>query len=339
MAIKTVRVAKITIQTLEKFKAEIVSDASRVSKLWRLDDPRCRVHLQSQIIMTPLHHPNLVKLYGGCWNEGPDKLCIVLEFCAQGSLRTLLDGTTRVGTWKDPRYGLAHGVAMCFKYLHHGLNEPLIHRDLKPDNVLVSEVMQSKVADFGESKLFEKRNNEFGVLTMTMVGTALYCPPEASRLLNGNSNPDGKPRLTAFAFLSFDTQILLQVAYNERVDVFSFGFTLLEVVLGDCKYIKDHFMGSWCVVSRTNGGMGWRPPIPSTLAKSQPDLVKLIHDCVLDDMNARPTFVDITARLEDCESSTNLLEEEALLSQVRNSKSNAFYKEHNTSLYHPQVSE
>ena len=30
--------------------------------------------------MAPLHHPNLVKLYGGCWNEGADKLCIVLEY-------------------------------------------------------------------------------------------------------------------------------------------------------------------------------------------------------------------------------------------------------------------
>ena len=37
-------------------------------------------------IMAPLSHPNLVKLYGGCWNEGADKLCIVLEFCARGDL-------------------------------------------------------------------------------------------------------------------------------------------------------------------------------------------------------------------------------------------------------------
>ena len=46
--------------------------------------------------MTPFNHPNLVKLYGGCWNEGPDKLCLVLEFCPKGSLRTLMDGTKDV---------------------------------------------------------------------------------------------------------------------------------------------------------------------------------------------------------------------------------------------------
>ena len=131
--------------------------------------------------MTPLNHPNLVKLYGGCWNEGPDKLCLVLEFCPMGSLRTLMDGTKRLGTWADPRVNLALGIARCFKYLHHGLNDPVIHRDLKPDNVLVSEDMQSKVADFGESRFFgEKRTSEDGAVTMTMVGTMLYCPPEAS---------------------------------------------------------------------------------------------------------------------------------------------------------------
>ena len=132
-------------------------------------------------IMTPLNHPNLVKLYGGCWNEGPDKLCLVLEFCPMGSLRTLMDGTKRLGTWADPRINLALGIALCFKYLHHGLNDPVIHRDLKPDNVLISEDMQSKVADFGESRFFdEKRTSEDGAMAMTMVGTMLYCPPEAS---------------------------------------------------------------------------------------------------------------------------------------------------------------
>ena len=130
--------------------------------------------------MTPLNHPNLVKLYGGCWNEGPDKLCLVLEFCPMGSLRTLMDGKKGLGTWADPRFNLTLGISRCFKYLHHGLNDPVIHRDLKPDNIQISEDMQSKVADFGESRFFnEKRTSESGALTMTMVGTALYCAPEA----------------------------------------------------------------------------------------------------------------------------------------------------------------
>ena len=72
VAIKTMRVAKITEEELAKFKAEL-------------------------IIMAPLHHPNLVRLFGGVWNEGADKLCIVLEFCANGSLKSFLE--EEAGTW------------------------------------------------------------------------------------------------------------------------------------------------------------------------------------------------------------------------------------------------
>ena len=98
----------------------------------------------------------------------------------------------------------------------------------------------------------------------------------------------------------FSAQILLGVAYNERVDVFSFGFTLLEIVLGDCTYIKQYFQGQYGVVSKANGGLGWRPPVPNELAESQPDLAQLIADCVLDDFNERPSFVEICKQLESC---------------------------------------
>ena len=124
VAVKTLRVGKISERELAKFKAELV-------------------------IMCPLHHPNLVKLYGGVWNEGADKLCIVLEFCPHGSLKVFLRKDP--GSWEGLRHGLAVGSAKCLSYLHHDLKEPLIHRDIKPDNVLVGEGIVAKVADFGES--------------------------------------------------------------------------------------------------------------------------------------------------------------------------------------------
>ena len=106
------------------------------------------------------------------------------------------------------------------------------------------------------------------------------------------------------------SQILLCTAYSERVDVFSFGLTLLEVVLGDCTYIKKRFKGRSCYISKAKGGKGWRPPVPEALQEAQPVLVYLVGDCVLDDFSERPTFLEIVDRLEECRAQAHMLNDE-----------------------------
>ena len=100
--------------------------------------------------MAPLKHPNLVSLYGAVWNEGPDKLCLVLEYVEGGTLLSLLEGGADgevYGTWSSPRFGFAFGVAKCMRYLHHELLEAVMHRDLKPANVLVDRRNSPKASD------------------------------------------------------------------------------------------------------------------------------------------------------------------------------------------------
>ena len=104
---------------------------------------------------------NLVNLVGGCWNDGPDKLAIVLEFCSLGTLKELLKMTQMHGlqhNWSHPFFRITLGIASCFRYFHHEQpsGEALIHRDLKPDNVLIAEGFVAKVADLGASTRFDQ---------------------------------------------------------------------------------------------------------------------------------------------------------------------------------------
>lgn len=111
-------------------------------------DRMVRAFLNELTIMSPLRHPNLVNLIGGCWTDGPQNLCIVMEYCSNGTLCDIMNDFT----WEDRLYSILKGVVQSFVYLHHDQNSlPLIHRDLKPANVLISYGWMAKVADFGES--------------------------------------------------------------------------------------------------------------------------------------------------------------------------------------------
>ena len=71
-------------------------------------------------IMAPLRHPNLVGLYGGCWADGPDKLCIVLEYCPLGSLdKLLIRAKDNNYAWAEPYDVLTPRAAVCRVVLEH----------------------------------------------------------------------------------------------------------------------------------------------------------------------------------------------------------------------------
>ena len=111
-----------------------------------------------------------MNLLGGCWTDGPDKLCLVLELCPLGSLFDMLKKDDSHHTFKktpaqQTYYDITMGIVDCFVYLHHEqIGDPLIHRDLKPANVLIAGHDQSdfvaKVADFGESRRFDANESE-----------------------------------------------------------------------------------------------------------------------------------------------------------------------------------
>ena len=125
VAIKTCRITKVTPRVVREFMGELK-------------------------LMAPLSHSNLVSLVGGCWSDGPDKLCLVLEFCARGTLKDVLVATATHELnhdWSHPFFKITMGIASCFRYFHHEQpsGEALLHRDLKPENVLVSDDFEAKV--------------------------------------------------------------------------------------------------------------------------------------------------------------------------------------------------
>ncbi|CAN6228069.1 unnamed protein product [Urochloa humidicola] len=146
-----------------------------------------------------IQHINLVKLIGFCC-EG-DKRLLVYEHMPNGSLDShLFQSHGAILNWAT-RYQIALGVAKGIGYLHHGCRDCIIHCDIKPQNILLDTSFIPKIADFGLAKFLGR---DFSRVVTTFRGTIGYLAPE---WISGT-------------------------AITSKVDVYSYGMVLLEIVSG-----------------------------------------------------------------------------------------------------------
>uniref|UniRef100_A0A1J3E652 non-specific serine/threonine protein kinase n=1 Tax=Noccaea caerulescens TaxID=107243 RepID=A0A1J3E652_NOCCA len=153
-------------------------------------------------VLTKVRHRHLVTLLGYCV-DGNEKL-LVYEYMPQGTLSRHLFEWSEEGLkpllWKQ-RLTLALDVARGVEYLHGLAHQSFIHRDLKPSNILLGDDMRAKVADFGLVRLAPEGK---GSIETRIAGTFGYLAPEYA--VTG--------RVTT------------------KVDVYSFGVILMELITG-----------------------------------------------------------------------------------------------------------
>ena len=173
-------------------------------------------------MMEKLKHPNIV-LFLGTVSADPN-YCIITELMSGcvGDLLRLCRHKEMSMTW-GLTLGIARDCAKAMAYLH-GLDPPMIHRNLKSENLLINEDFVGKVADFGLARF------EDTATTMTMCGTPSWVAPEVFR---------GEP-------------------YTHTCDVYSFAILLWELVTQE----KPHHGMDVSTLGLEVGVQGLRPPMP-----------------------------------------------------------------------------
>ncbi|XP_057530605.1 cysteine-rich receptor-like protein kinase 8 [Amaranthus tricolor] len=124
-------------------------------------------------VLGRISHKNLVSLLGYC-EEGTN-LALVYEYMARGDLKALLNEYSNELSWRK-RVEIAIDTAQGLDYLHNGCSPPIVHRDVKPANILLNKDFRAMLSDFGFSKIFpaEYVSN----LQSRVVGTLGYLDPQ-----------------------------------------------------------------------------------------------------------------------------------------------------------------
>lgn len=101
-----------------------------------------------------IRHRNIVKLFGFCYHQ--DYNILLYEYMPNGSLGEQLHGSVRTCSldW-NARYKIGLGAAEGLCYLHYDCKPRIIHRDIKSNNILLDELLQAHVGDFGLAKLID----------------------------------------------------------------------------------------------------------------------------------------------------------------------------------------
>ncbi|KAH0733365.1 hypothetical protein KY289_004553 [Solanum tuberosum] len=225
-------------------------------------------------ILSRFHHKNVVSLVGFCFRQGEQML--VYEFIPNGSLKESLSGKSGIKLdWKR-RLRIALGAARGLQYLHDHVDPPIIHRDIKSNNILLDERLTAKVADFGLSKTMCEPDK--GYVSTQVKGTMGYMDPEY-----------------------YTTQQL-----TEKSDVYSFGVLLLELITARSPIVRGKYIVKELRQAIDKSKDMYNidefvdPAIPSNMTPiSFRKFVDLAFTCLEDAGANRPTMAEVVKEIEN----------------------------------------
>ncbi|XP_026389620.1 probable leucine-rich repeat receptor-like protein kinase At5g49770 [Papaver somniferum] len=224
-------------------------------------------------LLSRVHHKNLVSLVGFCF-EGKEQM-LVYEFVPNGTLKESLSGKSGVRLDWNRRLRVALGAAKGLSYLHDLANPPIIHRDIKTNNILLDERLNAKVADFGLSKPMPDSEN--GQIVTQVKGTMGYLDPE----------------------------YYMSNQLTDKSDVYSFGVVLLELLTARVPLERNRYIVSEirAAMDRERDRYGLSELLDPALGLTNPlkgleQFVDLAMWCVEETGDERPTMSEVVKEIE-----------------------------------------
>ncbi|CAN6319799.1 unnamed protein product [Urochloa humidicola] len=242
-------------------------------KVFDHNDSNMRECLAKEIIVhSQINHRNVTRLIGFCMEE--DALMMVTEYIPNGNLSDLLHQDVRRPISLDTRLRIAMECAGALAYMHLQMYTHVIHGDIKPANILLSQNLNAKISDFGISRLV---NTDKSLYTTHVIGSIGYIDPLLVR--TGRLTP--KSDVYSFGI------VLLEIFTRKKVETDNDGLSLVDgFVRGLSKGFRRVRQMFDAEISDGNN------------SKILDGIAKLIGDCLSMEMEKRPEMSNVAERLQ-----------------------------------------
>lgn len=231
--------------------------AKRLTKRRREGATECFV--SEMALLASLHHPNIIEFIGVA-SSTANRLWLVTEYMKNGDLHRYLVTRGDQLTWRREKLRIAVGIVQALCYLHHDLDPPVLHRDLKSKNVLLSGSLEAKLSDFGSSRLIESQREDL----TEGVGTPYWTAPE----------------------------VLQSREYGAKADIYSLGVVLTELDTNALPYADTKLTLAQILQGVMSGELQ-----PTLSPDCPPEIAALARSCLQRDPRARPTAQEVLERL------------------------------------------
>ncbi|KAL5641405.1 hypothetical protein ACGC1H_001772 [Rhizoctonia solani] len=218
-----------------------------------------------------LRHPNILPLLGTCKDLGTFPFALPLpsmitEYCPLGTLADYLV------EHDEPIDDLAmiHDIASAIVYMHE-LDSPIVHGDLKAENILISKNRTPRVSDFGLSRAVKNSDVPTGYTTSAFHGSMRWMSPELHQ-----ADDNGRPP-----------------PFTPASDTWAFGMVMLEIE--SCEIPWSHIIHEPAVILAVMRGN--TPPLPKNKTIA-PALWALMQECWKQDPVERVSMRDLMSRID-----------------------------------------
>ncbi|KHN07825.1 LRR receptor-like serine/threonine-protein kinase RCH1 [Glycine soja] len=220
-----------------------------------------------------IRHKNIVRFLGCCWNRNTRLL--MYDYMPNGSLGSLLHEQSGNCLEWDIRFRIILGAAQGVAYLHHDCAPPIVHRDIKANNILIGPEFEPYIADFGLAKLVD--DGDFARSSSTLAGSYGYIAPEYGYMMK----------------------------ITEKSDVYSYGIVVLEVLTGK-QPIDPTIPDGLHIVDWVRHKRGGVEVLDESLrARPESEIEEMLQTlgvallCVNSSPDDRPTMKDVVAMMKE----------------------------------------